>query len=349
MVKILPALLIAATVLAGIVHFAAKTQTIPAVPVEIKEAYSQWCKLFGKLRASPEEHNFRMKQFQSAFEFIQRHNANPKKSHTVALNQFADLTDEEFHSVYSSQKFDKSAGQGFPEESVEPETTSLGQVPENVDMRAKLQQLSMQGSSICNDNYAWVSAVAMNANYYMSRGTIRYQFSPQTYIDCSANFGNQGCTGGQAFNSFKYSEKFGVATLADYPYYGTQRGCRATTGMFSNLRTMNPPELSNSYLKNFLLRKAGVIAVGLDMTSNEARYYKGGIFKGPCSTNPSQNLLLVGMGIDTFTNYKYWIVMNTWGSFWGDQGIMKIARFEQDNDSRYSSCGLNMWASFPEF
>lgn len=349
MAKLLPVILITAVLLAGMVHFAGRTQRNPSISVQVKEAYSIWCKQFGKLRASPEEHNFRLKNFHKAFEFVQRHNANPKKSHTVALNQFADLTDEEFMSNYG-KKFTGSLDQGMPEDHVEPATNVLGQTPENVDLRNTLQQESMQSSNTCNDNYAWVAAVNMNANYFISRGgAIRYQFSPQTYIDCTGNFGNHGCNGGQAYNSFEYSKNYGVATLSDYPYFGSLRGCRAPTGMFRNLRTTTPPQNSNSALKSYLMSRRGVVSVGLDMTSNEARFYNGGIFKGPCTTNPSQNLLLVGMGIDPLTQEKFWLIMNTWGTFWGEKGVMRIARFEVDGDSRYSSCGLNMWSSYPEF
>lgn len=352
MVRIQSVLLTCAIVLACMAYYGTLPRSKSSMPVEVKKAYATWCIQFGKLRISPAEHDFRMIQFKAAFEFVQRHNASPDKSHTVSLNQFADLTDEEFTSTYIYKSKEKEPfTQGYPDEHPSyAKYTNLGQETETIDMRNMLQQQSMQSSATCNDNYAWISAVNMNANYYMKQVTsIKYSFSPQFYIDCSAYYGNIGCDGGKPIHSYEYSIMYGAASLSDYPYFGEERGCRATMGMFSNVRAVISPKLSNSYLANYISKQTGVASVGMDMASKQARFYSGGIFEGPCTTEHNHNLLLIGMGVDESTSKPYWTVMNTWGSFWGDQGVMKVVRHEIDNDSRYSSCGLNMWATYPEF
>ena len=116
-------------------------------------------------------------------------------------------------------------------------------------MRGQLQQEYIQGSATCNDNYAWIAAVNMNANYYIAQGTrIMYNFSPQTYLDCSGNFKNAGCNGGLAVNCFQYSAMWGVGTTNDYPYFGVQRPCRVVAGYFKNKRAVEVPANKNGVL-----------------------------------------------------------------------------------------------------
>lgn len=134
--------------------------------------------------------------------------------------------------------------------------------------------------------------------------------------------------------------------MNDYPYYGVQRPCRVVTGQFVNRAVYNVQQLSNTGLYYSLSNK-NVISALMDISG--AQFYTGGIFTGPCSTSVNHNLLIVGAGTDTFSGVDYWLLMNTWGTQWGEGGFMRIARFKVDGNPTYSSCGLNMYATYPTF
>lgn len=339
---------LAAILLAGSLHFATRRHMREEIPTKVREAYAKWASIFGRLRASPEEANYRLKVFHKNFNFVEVHNNDKSQTYSVNLNQFADMSDEEYRSL-SSFKASETSHEQVSEQT--DEHAQLGQqAPENVDMRGYLQQEFIQSSITCKDDYAWIAAVNMNANFYISQGVpITYNFSPQTYIDCSANYGNSGCNGGLASKCFDYSKDWGIGTMIDYPYFGYQRPCRVIGGYFKNSISFKIPPNENNRLKAILGSEKRVVSVGVDLNSQEARFYSRGVFSGPCSANPTVHALLFGYGYDIESKKNYWLIMAPYGKMWGEEGIMRIWRFDNDQGDETSSCGLNKYASYPKF
>lgn len=55
--------------------------------------------------------------------------------------------------------------------------------------------------------------------------------------------------------------------------------------------------------------------------------YRGGVFDG-CSDDPDLNhaVQLVGYGQDQRTMELYWLIRNSWGTSWGENGYMRLKR-----------------------
>jgi hypothetical protein len=49
--------------------------------------------------------------------------------------------------------------------------------------------------------------------------------SAQQIIDCSKNFGNDGCTGGGMENTFDYIHRNGITSAAKYPFTASFGTC----------------------------------------------------------------------------------------------------------------------------
>ena len=72
------------------------------------------------------------------------------------------------------------------------------------------------------------------------------------------------------------------------------------------------------------LYSLGPIACGIQATPTLENTYKGGIYKEYIA-HPSLNheISVVGWGT-TDAGEEYWVVRNSWGTYWGEYGFFKL-------------------------
>lgn len=267
------------------------------------------------------------------YEKILEHNAKGL-SWTLGLNQFSDLTLEEFSAMYLGYKHDPNA----PRNDVY--LVESGAKPQTFDWRTKGAVTPVGNQGQCGSCYTWSAGGALEGIYKIKKGEL-IELSTSQQLDCTSSYGNQGCSGGLMEYCFKYTKEKGIMRASDYPYVAKVQTCKynASKIVFKNTGYNNVPKNNPTQLKTAVQQQP--IAVAVQASESAFQQYKSGIISSNCGTDLDHAIVLVGYGQD------YWIVKNSWGTTWGEKGYAKIASGTQNNGA--GVCGINSMASYPTY
>jgi len=164
--------------------------------------------------------------------------------------------------------------------------------------------------------------------------------SEQNLVDCSMR--NHGCNGGYPYEALLFTiRNGGLDTEASYPYEARQNRCRfdennvgATISAARQIVRGSEEDLTK------VLGTVGPVSVAIDAAHYSFQLYHSGIYNEPyCSSfRLDHGVLAVGYG--TENGQDYYIVKNSWGQRWGEEGYIKMTR-----NSR-NQCGIATMACY---
>ena len=82
----------------------------------------------------------------------------------------------------------------------------------------------IQDQGQCGSCWAFSAVQAMESRWEIKSGKLE-KLSEQQLVDCSGEYGNQGCNGGYESTGIDYGAKYGMETEDDYPYTGYDGNC----------------------------------------------------------------------------------------------------------------------------
>lgn len=161
-----------------------------------------------------------------------------------------------------------------------------------------------------------------------------YTFSEQQLVDCSWGYGNNGCGGGWYYWAWSYMQANPLQFDWDYPYFSGQTGnsgnCNYNRGLGYANTTGQVGVAGNSGSIMSAINR-GPVSVAIQADTYVFQTYSSGVITGDaCGSNIDHAVLAVGYGPG------YYIVKNSWGTWWGDQGYVKIEMREGAG-----TCGIN--------
>lgn len=294
---------------------------------------------FEKQYSSLEELESRFSIFRKNFIEIQYHNSIIGQNFTMGVNQFTDLTPEEFKEKYIT---------GLPKVEVgsygcKSFANIAASAPSSIDWRTKGAVTSVKDQGQCGSCWTFSATGAVEGAWAIAKGQL-IDLSEQELVDCATgiNYGSHGCNGGQMEGAFKYIISNGQCSLSSYPYKAVDGNCQKCSAVAHITSCSDVKPNDQLSLKAAVANQPVAIAIEAD-TRYFQSYSSGILTSSSCGTTLDHGVLIVGYGEEN--GIKYWLVKNSWSSSWGDKGYVKIARSESTNDP--GICGIAMDPSFP--
>merc|ERR1712153_202478 len=280
--------------------------------------------------------------FKDNVDFINDHNQNhaDRLGYTVSMNQFADLTLNEFRRQYRGFNALNKLGATKAEHLDESST------PSSIDWTSKGAVTAVKNQGSCGSCWAFSTTGAIEGRNYIANGNL-VSLSEQELVSCASSYGNQGCNGGLMDDGFKFVEASGLETESSYSYDGATATCSTSKGGTHNgiapgVVTGFKDVTSNSESQLAAAVAQGPVSVAIEADQSGFQFYKSGVFSGTCGTALDHGVLAVGYGTDSGT--AYWKVKNSWGSTWGQDGYIMMAK---DISSSSGQCGIASQPSCP--
>jgi len=196
----------------------------------------------------------------------------------------------------------------------------------------------------CGSCWTFSTIACIESHYLMKYGTFR-NLSEQQVLDCAGAFDNNGCKGGLPSHAFEYIfYAGGLSEESSYPYQASDAfGCRANlinpvVGVVGGSVNISTSEVD----MQAALFTNGPVSVAFQVIGGFRDYTTGVYANATCKNGPDDvNHAVLAVGYGTEKGTDYWLVKNSWGAAWGDNGFFKIQR-------GVNMCGIAQCNSYPQ-
>ena len=297
---------------------------------------------FSKKYSTLKELEHRFEVFKGNFINIITHNSDITQNYTLGVNQFSDLTQEEFKNIYLG-----SLNGSLESFGCKSFSSQNYQVPESFDWRLEGVVNPVRDQGQCGSCWAFATTANAESVWAITNGEL-LDLSEEFLVDCASGVGyyNMGCNGGNPDSAFKYMINQGQCNELSYPYKagvtknaGKCITCSPAPVQFSSCSDVKPNDQIS--LKVAVSQQPVVVAIEADTKIFQS--YSGGVIDTPsCGTNLDHAVEIIGYGEEN--GKKYWTVRNSWSTSWGLDGYVLIERSDNTND--IGICGIAAQPSF---
>ncbi|CAF1457313.1 unnamed protein product [Rotaria sordida] len=314
----------------------------PILDNQLDNEWALFKSVYQKQYTTIGKENVRRKIWETNLAKIHQHNFEADlgiHTYTLGMNQFGDLTNDEFRKHMNGFKASKTTNNHDHHTFVAPSNVIL---PKSVDWRKEGYVTPVKDQGQCGSCWAFSATGALEGQHFAKTKKL-ISLSEQNLVDCSDFVGNMGCFGGLMDNAFQYVKiNEGIDTEHSYPYEGFDHLCRfentdigATDTGYVDITPQNEDDLQ------LAIATIGPISVAIDASHESFQFYTSGVYnESACSSTKLDHGVLV-VGYDTTSSGDYYIIKNSWGTSWGMEGYIWMSRNMQNQ------CGIATMASYP--
>ncbi|KAI5682893.1 hypothetical protein M9H77_04121 [Catharanthus roseus] len=252
------------------------------------ERHELWMTQYGRVYYKDEtEKASRLNIFKENVEFIESFNKEGTRSYKIAVNKFADLTNEEFREVRNGYKESH-----FCRKSPSFMYQNVSAIPATMDWRKKgaVTEIEIKDQGQC-------AVATMERIKQLSTGKL-ISFSEQELVDCNTSE-DQGCNEG-------------LTIEANYPYEAANRTCNSKKKSNRAATISSIEDIFENSEVNLLKAVANQsVFVAIDVGGSAFQFYSSSVFTNDYNINLDHGVIVIGYG-NTVHETKYWLVKNSW-------------------------------------
>merc|ERR1712183_758318 len=171
----------------------------------------------------------RFKIFSANAAAVETHNAARTSSYTRGINQFSDLTQEEWEAAFLGGYRRMGPAKNSQAKATSYEVKDL---PAKVDWREEGVISAVKNQGQCGSCWAFGATEQIEAYTAIASGSL-LELSAQQVTSCAPNTlncgGSGGCMGSTPPLAYSYIQLFGQVSEADYPYVSGTTTCLPMT------------------------------------------------------------------------------------------------------------------------
>jgi len=267
-----------------------------------------------------------------------------KKTWFDRINEFANLPLDEFEAektgakIPSSRGFSRGLLDPLPEERVDERSEryfdtfrfNRGSAPASYSSVALGNVSPVKNQKQCGSCVAFSNMALVETCFKRVTGVFG-DYSEQQFVDCGyGQNGANGCDGAAPHAYVKWSKDsaMGLFHESTYPYKNTA----PTYSCPADLPSYNQGAQVSDYYYTYrgdeetmarLVAEHGAVVTSVN-ADGPFMDYGGGVFAGCTSSDTNHAVTVVGYGSDN--GQDYWLVKNSWGEGWGEDGYIRVKR-----------------------
>ncbi|XP_025601722.2 cathepsin O-like [Athalia rosae] len=327
-------------------------------PTEIQDLklFEEYVANFNKsYRHNPAEYHARFEKFQKSLRHIEQMNLlrTSKESAKYGVTEFSDMSEQEFadfhlrpdisqrglshlihvhHHIHRNDHRDEDMN--MHDHLANRVKRSTVKIPDKFDWRSKGFVTPVRSQRNCGACWAFSTVeVAETMFAIRNNGTLK-SLSVQEMIDC-AGHGNFGCNGGDICSLLMWltTNKVKIQFESAYPMTWKTDTCKVTGKESSSGELISGVQVTEFTCDNFVdaedvlmetLANHGPVAAAVNALSWQN--YLGGIIQYHCDGDfRSLNHAVEIVGYDKTGVVPFYIVRNSWGPHFGDNGYLYVA------------------------
>ena len=219
----------------------------------------------------------------------------------------------------------------------------VGEPDASYDWREHKGVSPVKNQGSCGSCWTFSTVGCLEAHSLVKYGSFD-SLAEQQLVDCAQAYDNHGCNGGLPSHAFEYVQAAGgISTETAYPYFAKDHNCtvdKSTYALTVEGGSVNITEGDEEELKSAIFGH-GPVSIAFQVVDGFRDYSTGVYTSDVCKNGTADvNHAVLAVGYGNEDGKDYWVVKNSWGAEWGDEGFFKIER-------GVNMCGVAVCNSFP--